>query len=374
MSIHLRRNRFIYLFSKNYSFLCNSNVKLFGKPEISSTISHFLVDKHHFCVKAASISTSLNNPQECNSTLTFLKESGFSNTQLEKIVKSWPVVYSANLEKTIIPKIKIFQDSGFSAHETAQIISAAPSILHLGSKNLISSISLLKSLLGSTGQVAKFSQSAVWFLKSDLDKNLVPNINFLQSCGVTMEKIIRLMHFHPRFMLHKTEILEIFVNKAEQMGVGRSSGMFIHAVRVVSSMSNKTWELKLKTLRSLGFSEDDILRVFRQTPSVFGMSEDKMKKVIEVVLSTRKYNMSCLINNSATLMYSVEKRYIPRFRILETLESKNLITKWPSIGSLSGMSDKKFYEKYIGPYLNEEGDIDMTKGVALVGKKGGEQL
>ncbi|KAL3845811.1 hypothetical protein ACJIZ3_003214 [Penstemon smallii] len=150
--------------------------------------------------------------------------------------------------------------------------------------------------------------------------------------------------------------------------------MFIHAVRVVSSMSNKTWEIKLKTLRNLGFSEDDILRVFRKVPLVLGVSEDKMKKVMEVVLSTRKYNMSCIINDPPTLMCSIEKRYIPRFRVLEILESKNLITKWPSIGTLSRMTDKKFYEKFIAPYLKEVGDIDLTKGCAIVGKRGGEQL
>ena len=52
------------------------------------------------------------------------------------------------------------------------------------------------------------------------------------------------------------------------MGFNRKSNMFLAAIRMLSSMSEENWELKLKLLRRLGFSEEDIMSAFR-TPQVF---------------------------------------------------------------------------------------------------------
>ncbi|KAI3460018.1 hypothetical protein Pfo_016681 [Paulownia fortunei] len=360
--------------SQNSSFLCKSRVSFClyfstsreKQPPSTATVSEFLMQKYNFhpqsASQVASVLASRKNPQKSNSLLSFLIESGFSVTQLEKILKSWPELLSANLEKIIKPKIKIFQEFGFSANEIVDIISKEPSILHSSAnKRVIPSLSVLKGLLGSTAEVAKFLKISGWYLKSDLDKTLVPNINLLKSCGIAMEKIIWLMYYFPRFLLQKPENMKKFVEKADQMGADRSSKMFIHSVRVVSSMNNETWELKMKTFRNLGFSEDDILKVFRMQPLVFAISKEKIKKVKEVLLATGKYDMSCIVNNPTSLTRSIEKRYKPRFQVLGILEGKNLITNWPSFSMVYKMTDKKFFEKFVSPYFNEVGEIYMTK-------------
>ncbi|KAK4434189.1 hypothetical protein Salat_0581600 [Sesamum alatum] len=183
-----------------------------------------------------------------------------------------------------------------------------------------------------------------------------------------MEQIILVMYHHPRFLLRKPEIMKKFVDKVDKMGMDRSSRMFIHGIRIFSSMSYKTWELKFRTFGELGFSEDDIAAAFRYTPTVFGVSEEKLKEVKEVLLATGKYNLSCIINYPTSLMYSVEKRYKPRLQVLEMLESKNMIQSWPKIKTLCPMPNKRFYEKFIEPYLDEDGDV-CTEKSALSGKR-----
>ncbi|KAK6116130.1 hypothetical protein DH2020_008399 [Rehmannia glutinosa] len=332
---NLTRSRF-----KNSSSLCNSNgaFPLFllnfstsgAKQTVTHpTVSEFLLHKHQFSPEAASqvasVLTRIKNPEKSDSILSFLKQSGFPKTLIEKIVKSRPELLSANLEKTIKPRIKIFQDLGFSANDIVKVISGNP-----------------------------------WFLRTSLI-NLAPNVEFLKNCGVAMEQIIWAMYYFQRFMLSNPERMKKFVEKADEMGVSRSSKMFIHAVRVISSMNENTWELKLRILRDLGFSEDDMAEAFRNAPLVFGVSEEKIKEVKELLLATGKYNMSCIVNNPVSFMYSVEKRYKPRLRVLEMLESRNVIESWPGVGTLCRMSDKKFYEKFVGPYLDEVGDLYMAK-------------
>ncbi|KAI3465118.1 hypothetical protein Pfo_021781 [Paulownia fortunei] len=374
MSVHMRKS-FIDLFSKNSFVFCESHVSFsisIDKQLLETpTRFEFLLHKHHFSPETVSQVASvltLKNPQNSDSMLSFLKESGFSNFQLEKIVKYRPQFLSAGLENNIKPKIKIFQDLGYSASELAELISNDPWILRRSTNKIIPSLSVLKGLVGSDAEVGKLLRISGWFLTKDLCKTLVPNVKFLESCGIPLEQIMRLIYHFPRYLLNEPEVMRKSVGKADEMGVNRSSKMYIHAVRVASSMTDLTWKMKLQAFRDMGFSEDDILKVFRQAPPVFTISAEKMMKVKEVVLATGKYNMSCIVNNPTSLCRSIEKWYKPRLQVLGILESKNLITNWPAFTTMCRMAEKKFFEKFVGPYLDEVGDVYMAK-IAVNGKR-----
>ncbi|KAL2489245.1 uncharacterized protein Fot_42537 [Forsythia ovata] len=79
--------------------------------------SNFLLQKHPFspetASRVASVLTRMKNPENFNSIISFLKENDFSKSQLERVVKTNPRLLSASPEKTIKPKIMIFQDWAF---------------------------------------------------------------------------------------------------------------------------------------------------------------------------------------------------------------------------------------------------------------------
>ncbi|KAL2515106.1 Mitochondrial transcription termination factor family protein [Forsythia ovata] len=276
------------------------------------------------------------------------------------MVKTQPAVLAASLEKTMKPKIKIFQDLGFSANDIAQIISNDPSSLYRSADNRFTpSLSVLKRFLGSSAEVARVLKISGWFLKLDLKKTLVPNIEFLKGCGVGMDQIVKQIYNFPRFLLHRPEDMKKFVKKVDEMGTSRSSRLFIHAVRVISSMTDENWELKLKHFSDLGFSEDDILKMFKKSPPVFAVSQRKLKEVKEVLLATEKYDISCIVNDPTSFVCSVEKKIKPRMQVLGILDSRNLIKKWPSLATITRMPESKFLEKFVQPYLNEVGEVYM---------------
>ncbi|KAL0352365.1 UNVERIFIED_CONTAM: hypothetical protein Scaly_1625200 [Sesamum calycinum] len=318
MTIPLVRKSLTCLFFENSAFLRQSHASLshYFSTETKNqtvdapTVSDFLLHKHHFSPEAASqvasVLNRLKNPEKSDSILSFLKESGFSGTQVEKVVMYRPEFLLANLEKLSSPKSSV-------------------------NNRLIPSLSVLKGLMGSNAEVAKVLRTSGWFLVIDLEKTLVPNVEFLKSCGISIEQIIRLMPIFPRFFLHKPKVMRKFVEKADEMGVDRSS--------------------------------DDIMRVFRSAPMVFSVSEKKIKKIVEVLLETGKYDMSCIVNNPTSLMYSVENRYKPRLQVLEVLEKRNRLKNWPGFGTMHIMSDKKFFEKFVAPYLDEVGEIYTAKSV-----------
>ncbi|GER40277.1 mitochondrial transcription termination factor-like [Striga asiatica] len=109
----------------------------------------------------------------------------------------------------------------------------------------------------------------------------------------------------------------------------------------------------------MGFSNEEILAAFRQAPLVFGVSEEKINEVREVVLATGKYELSCILKNPIAFMHSVENRFKPRVKVLGVLEREreNLIECWPNFATLCRLSDRKFYEKFVRPYLDKVGNV-----------------
>ncbi|XP_051150250.1 transcription termination factor MTERF5, chloroplastic-like [Andrographis paniculata] len=334
----------------------------------SAAIYDLLRNKHQFSAKVAAKAASVldrvkvKHPENCEATLSFLRESGFSNTQLEKMVNSVPTVLFGSLEGSIKPKIKVFQNIGFRSEDIPIIISSNPILLRLNLSNrVIPLLSMAKGLLGNDEAFSRFCRRSGWALSRDLEKTILPNIELLKSYGVPMERIIKFMCTFPRTLMYNPENFMKSVEKAEEMGADRKSHMFIYSVRAVSQMSCKTLELKLQALRQFGFSESDIRATFQKSPYVFSSSVDRLKKTKDFLLATGKYDMSSIVKNPMALLFSIERRYNPRCKTLQLLESRNLIEKWPSLSGLFLMSDKAFFDKFVGPYLSELNNVYPTE-------------
>ncbi|KAG4202040.1 hypothetical protein ERO13_A05G312400v2 [Gossypium hirsutum] len=330
-----------------------------------SGLTPFLVEKHSFspelAVKTASSLTYVKDPRKCDTIISFLKESGFSKSHIEAVVKRKPNLLYSSLEKTIKPKFKIFQDLGFSTHDVADIVASDPWILTRSVDDRIApSISDLKTVLGSNDDVVKLLKTSAWFLKSDLQKTMMPNIEFLRNCGICSSQIVSYVFSFPRFFLLKPESIKQFVERADALGFDRKSNMFLAAIRMLSSMSEENWELKLKLFRKLGFSEDDIMSTFRRTPQVFAVSERKIKQVTDFLLNRTNVGISFIISHPMVLICSLERRLKPRLLVIETLESKNSLRRKVSMTTIYKMPDKKFREKYVVPYLKELEEVSMS--------------
>ncbi|XP_059629842.1 transcription termination factor MTERF5, chloroplastic-like [Cornus florida] len=195
------------------------------------------------------------------------------------------------------------------------------------------------------------------FLCYDLAKSMIPNIEFMKSCGISSSQITHHLCKYPRLFLHKPTMIRENVKRVDEMGFDRKSKLFLEAIRIISSMTIENWKLKLVLLKSLGFSEDDILSVFRRQPQFFALSESKIKDTTQLFLTTGKCDISYVVNNPDLLGQSVESRLKPRLRILDVLESRNLLLKKRSLATVCRMTDKKFSEKYLLPHSDEVGEL-----------------
>ncbi|XP_059631415.1 uncharacterized protein LOC132274208 isoform X2 [Cornus florida] len=359
----------ISLSLKNSSHLSKTPISLFSllffssSPETPIAVADYLIDRHKFspetASKVSSRSPNLKRLEKIGSILSFLEEIGFSDTNLERVIKHAPQLLSANLELSIKPKFKFFQDLGISSSDIVQIVSSDPRILTSSVDNRLGpSILALKSVLGSNmDDVSRVLKRSGCILTHDVAKTVIPNIECMKSCGISSSQITRYVPSYARLFFLKPTYIRECVKRVDEMGFDRKSKMFFHAIRVLSSMTKENWELKLEVFKSFGFSEDHILSVFRRAPHVFGQSERKIKATTQLLLSTGKLDISFVVNQPGLLGFSVENRLKPRLRVLEVLESRNLLLKKLSLLTVFTLTDKKFFQKYVLPYSDEVGEL-----------------
>lgn len=356
-------------FSLSVLFFSSSKEKTSGNlnPKIIA-----LLRKHDFSSETATAVAyklaQLKIPQkygyikQWDSVLSFLKDSGFSRAHLETLVKKSPQVISLNLGKSIKPKIKILQDLGFLTSDIADIISADPWILgRSADAGIAPSVMVLRNILGSTSEVAKVLRNPGFgvYLKCDLEKTMIPNIQMLESCGISKPRIIRNIYSFPRFLTHRPQTMNKFVEKLEKLGCNAKSMMFLHALRSVASVSPLTWKLRWNTFQDLGFSEDKVLSMFQRRPQAFAVSCRKIKETVKFFLDSGRYNLEDIFDQPEVVTCSIEKRLKPRLHALQILETRNLLKQWPSLSTLYKSSNCYFLKKFIFPYVDEVDEFNL---------------
>ncbi|XP_010676860.2 uncharacterized protein LOC104892587 [Beta vulgaris subsp. vulgaris] len=378
MSIHNLRRTLIYnlslkhepsnltnLYNFSHFSLFSSSISTLITPteKLYSEITNYLITHHNFSEESASkTSTFLTRLKDYKSSyivLDFFKKSGISSTQLEELVLCSPRVLAADVNRRIKVRVERIRELGFSDIDLAEFLCNVPAIITLprSVNAIVSSISILQSVLCSNSDVIKLLKTCNWFLSNDLDKLLVPNIELMKNCGISEIQIRRTLFNFPRFYLVKPELMRDCIRRVDELGLGKNSKMYIHGVRVVCSMSQEKWESKLNVFRRLGFSEDDILLVFRKTPQTFALSEKKILEVSKLLLSTERVDLTYLIQHAELLIYSAASRIEPRLAIINELVSKNLLKKEPTMTFACKMADKYFIRRFVLPYASEIGEV-----------------
>jgi mTERF domain-containing protein len=128
--------------------------------------------------------------------------------------------------------------------------------------------------------------------------------------------------------------------------------------------SESTLKKKVEVLKSLGWTEEEIFRAFKQDPAILRFSEEKIRGVMDFLVNTVGLRPQTIIANPLFLHYSINKRLRPRYNVLKALESKKLFDEGMSIGSALKMSEKKFMKNYVSKYVHSvPGILDTYKGI-----------
>lgn len=192
----------------------------------------------------------------------------------------------------------------------------------------------------------------IWFISYSVEKRILPNLKFVMYvCGISEEKASHAMRNRPDFLLQKLDSLQTLVRRADELGVPRQSPVYPFLLIVLYGINKEKFEARQKNFSSLGWSESDFFTAVRKAPTLLNISQPYIRRKIEFLVKQVGYTPSFIAEHPVILLYSLEKRLIPRFQVVELLKSENLCTaKGILLSYYIVLSDKKFMEKFVLPY------------------------
>uniref|UniRef100_A0ACD5YTH4 Uncharacterized protein n=1 Tax=Avena sativa TaxID=4498 RepID=A0ACD5YTH4_AVESA len=136
------------------------------------------------------------------------------------------------------------------------------------------------------------------------------------------------------------------VARAEELGVRRSSGMFTAALIAICNFTPEKISSKMESMeRVLGYPEARM--AVCKLPSILNLSEVVLAHRVELLWTEFGLEPSCIAHRPAILMYSLEKRLIPRHYVIQILKAKGLVKKDIDLLGVFCSTHKKFVEKYL---------------------------
>ncbi|XP_064958743.1 transcription termination factor MTERF8, chloroplastic-like [Musa acuminata AAA Group] len=336
-----------------------------GAPQ-SSFMAEYLVSTCGFdpdqAAKASKLVGRIESRHQPDSVLGLFKSYGFDNTQVKKVISTKPQWLLLDVEKTVAPKLRALQDLGFSCSDITQLVRSNNSVVSHKAQTIVSKIQLWQGLLGSNDVLVKLWKNNRWFLGFSIEKRIQPNIEILRDCGITGQKLSMILRRHPRLIIQKAEVLKASIRDVENLGVACSSGMLIQTLKMLHSISEKNFKAHLEFFKGFGWSEDDFLAAFRKAPTLVGFSLKSLQRKMEFLVNEVGCAPSYLALRPVFLLMSLEKKLMPRHRIVTGLKSRGVCISNLSMSTYMKYPENKFLEKFINCYKEYPELIELYNG------------
>ncbi|XP_031260285.1 uncharacterized protein LOC116118434 [Pistacia vera] len=304
--------------------------------------------------KSVSKRIKLQSAEQPDSVLKVLRNWGFTTAHITKVVRYHPRLLLAKPERSILPKFEFFKSLGITDAELASVCSSTPAILSRSLENLlIPNYKFLKSLLLSDANVIKSFRNKTWFFQQDLTKNVSPKLAVLKELGMPTPFIALILTCYAPIVLQKREKFDKNVKKVIEMGFDPQKCGFIHAMKVFASMTESTLEQKFDLFRRWGWSDEDIMLVFRKYPICMNASEIKIMNVMDFLVNNMGWQSTDIALSPDVFLMSLEKRVIPRCLVIKFLQSKGLVKKNLSLCACVHPVEKVFLDRFVTKYLDQ---------------------
>jgi mTERF domain-containing protein, mitochondrial len=297
-------------------------------------------------VKGSKEISHFRSPSQPEAVLAFLSD--ILAADVAALIAKYPSFLSMDLERTVTPRIAELSNLGLSQEEIARLILLAPNCLH--SRFLRRNIEFWLKELGSFDEFLYAIRMNSSLLRSDPDKVILPNVAFLQQYGLNASQMLKVSAYSARLFTLNSKLVQEAVKRVEDLGIKPDARMFRRALVVMSIMSKEAVNRRIQFLQKFGFSQDDIWEIARKAPVVLGISDQKIQHNIDFLLKDAGLDLAYIARRPVLLMYSVERRLMPRHWLLKVLQEKALLKGEVDYYSANALSEKIFLQRYVLPY------------------------
>ncbi|OAY80378.1 hypothetical protein ACMD2_12582 [Ananas comosus] len=335
--------------------LCSSSV-----APSSQTLT-FLIDSCGLSPESAlSASQKLlfKSAENPNAVLRLLRDYGFGEAHISKLISSYPAVLSSDPHSTLRPKLEALRSFGFSGESLARLLTNQPVLLRRSlEKHIIPCFTFLRTLLAAEGDFVSVFARNPHGLNSDLSKSILPILGVLRKHSLPEDRISKLVKIHPRILILRPLRVSEIVDQVKAAGVPTSSPLFIYAFATVAGQKRAHWDRKTAVFKGFGLSEADVVSSFRRHPLVMQTSEQKIRRGLEFLLHSLKLAPDDVVGNPILLCYSLEKRILPRCAVMSLLKREGKLEENSSVVQALLATTSSFLERFVMRYQDDVPEV-----------------
>ncbi|KAF8686968.1 hypothetical protein HU200_043247 [Digitaria exilis] len=232
---------------------------------------------------------------------------------------------------------------GLSRADIAAVVAADPLLLRASTKNIGPRLLALRDRHGLSAPRSSNRRA----LHVDIER-IKPNIALLHQWGVSARAIYQLCLHNVRALNFEPGRLKEVVLRAEEIGVPRSSPLFSQAVSVAANNTNDNLAACIEFLKTtLGACKSDVSTAASKIPCILGMSEECLLSKIQFLTKEVGLEPQYIVERPVLLALSLEKRLVPRHRVMKVLQAKGLLTSNVSFLTFVKLGERDFKLRYI---------------------------
>ncbi|TVU11347.1 hypothetical protein EJB05_44929, partial [Eragrostis curvula] len=330
-------------------------------PPRSFAVEDYLVSRCGLtpaqALKAAKKIPHLSSRSNPDAVLAFLGGTlGVPAADIAAAVVTDPRFLSADVERTMVPRISDLYNLGLSRDEVARLVPFGPCFFH--STFLGRNLEFWLNELGSFDKLLRAVRMNSALLNIDPDKATEPNMALLRQCGLNASDLLASNIYAPRLFTMNPERLREAVERVEELGVQRGARMFPRALVLISLRSKEAYARRVRFLQKFGFSHDEVREILRKAPFVLSLSDQKIQGNVVFLMKDVGLDVPYIARRPVLLLYSVERRLLPRHWLLKSLKEKGLLIFEFDFYGIASKGEKLFLEKFVLPYK------DLVPGLA----------
>ncbi|XP_025803407.1 uncharacterized protein LOC112882542 isoform X1 [Panicum hallii] len=282
-----------------------------------------------------------------DAVVALLSSIGLSRADIADVVAADPLFLRSRVDR-LGPRLRDLRDSvGLSVPQIARFLAVGSRLMR-GCSDLGPKIQFYVNFFGSFEKLLSFMKGNNSLLTADLDKVIKPNIALLRQRGLSVRDIAQLCSRNARLLTFNPERVQEVLQRAEELGVPRSSGKFRQAVAALACTTKQRDTAMLEFLKTtLGCSKS------------------------EAAIAVSKY----ILERSILFTHSLEKRLVPRHCVMKILLAKGLLETNLSFYSIARMGEKSFRLRFIDYHKDSVTGLADAYAAACRGRvPSGDQL
>ncbi|XP_021762926.1 transcription termination factor MTERF9, chloroplastic-like [Chenopodium quinoa] len=176
-------------------------------------------------------------------------------------------------------------------------------------------------------------------------------VQFFKQLGFQQSDFQKIINREPLILVSRVDTtLKPNIQLLNDLGMPRDSSMFLYGVTFLLCFGEKNIKDKFEVFKSFGWTHSDIMKLIRQNPMCFTGSEAMIKERLHYLMNQMGYKPDYLAMQTKLFICSMEKRLLPRHRVLQILKEKGLLRMDYLLSSVVSLSESVFLKRFVLPF------------------------